>query len=248
MVMTHRALRVEVVGEVTSFRYPHFTQGYQPTYLMPPPSTIYGLICSALGRWLTDEERAVLCFAYIFKHSGKFVDYKEHLHFQDPIQPFPFDRELLFQPRLTLYLVGLPFLMEAFENPHYTVTLGRSQDLMTFQKRTWVTLEQVDHGYFEHTLLPLEAAPRLARNISVASMARYITPHRQPVWQSYTLLHDLAVWPPRSEMGVERWDEEDALYFEEDDSLLACWAEQGTALHPKLGLPRIMCLHSFEGA
>ena len=49
---TLSVLKVVVEGAVTSFRYPHLTQGFQPTFEMPPPSTIYGHICSAAGNYV----------------------------------------------------------------------------------------------------------------------------------------------------------------------------------------------------
>src|SRR3972149_12287403 len=103
--MADKMQLVKVVAEglITSFRYPHFAWQKQPTFEIPPPSTIYGHICSAVGDWLPPDLLQIVRFGYHFTHEGKFVDYKEHLHFGDPIQPFPFDRELLFNPRLTLY-------------------------------------------------------------------------------------------------------------------------------------------------
>ena len=47
-----RVLRVLIEAPVTSFRYPHFLIGRQITYDMPPPSTIYGHVMSAVGRLL----------------------------------------------------------------------------------------------------------------------------------------------------------------------------------------------------
>lgn len=242
------ALKIEISGAVTSFRYPHFTQGYQPTYDMPPPSTIYGHICNAVGRYLTDDERAKLHFGYVFKHSGKFVDYMEHLHFSDPIQPFPFNREMLFQPRLTLYLTGLD-LEDAFRSPHYMVVLGRSQDLMTYHSVQKVVLQQVESAYLEHTLLPMWMAARLPKNVTVATMARYIAPNRQPEWESYALLQDIApAWPPEAPTVDDEWDDLDdetdaGWQFEGDDVVL--WAEINGSTHPKTGLPRAVWLHSF---
>jgi len=249
------ALKIEVVGEVTSFRYPHFTQGFQPTYEMPPPSTIYGHICSAVGRFLLPEEVSRLRFAYMFKHAGKFIDYMEHLHFNDPIQPFPFNRELLFQPRLTLYLTGID-LEQVFRAPNYMVVLGRSQDLMTYDSVEQVTLTQVEHGFLEHTLMPMHMAARLPKNVTVATMARYIDPQRHPSWQSYALLQDVVeVWPPI----VEEADEDDPFALDDygvgsDDMVWAfegdkdsedLWAEVDGPQHSTSGLPRAFWLHSF---
>src|SRR5258707_4501516 len=97
---TKDAVKVVMRGAVTSFRYPHFVQGVQPTFEMPPPSTIYGHICSALGHIEPPEG---LRYAFHFTHDGKFRDL-EHLYLEVPmVQPIPFQRELLFNPRLTLY-------------------------------------------------------------------------------------------------------------------------------------------------
>ena len=48
-----RVLKVTLEGITTSFRYPHFMVNVQPSYRMPPPATIYGHICSALGEWVS---------------------------------------------------------------------------------------------------------------------------------------------------------------------------------------------------
>ncbi|MGQ9733375.1 MAG: CRISPR-associated protein Cas5, partial [Candidatus Zipacnadales bacterium] len=116
-------LKVVAEGLTTSFRYPHFMQGVQPTFEMPPPATIYGHICSALGEWVSPEG---VEFAYHFTHQGTFDDV-EHVHvlstksqewpsrkgltqasWDCPISiggaVNPFKRTLLFKPRLVLYL------------------------------------------------------------------------------------------------------------------------------------------------
>lgn len=190
-----QALRIELHGEVTSFRYPHFMWGVQPTFEMPPPATIYGHICSAVGEWI---DPTGLRFAYHFTHSGKFVDL-EHIHAGGVTEPItsrkrqelermglhdqtvygestvmPFKRELLFQPHLVLYLDRLD-LEDAFKRPRYTVVLGRSQDLCSYPPSgvQVVTLTQQTAAYYEHTLLPVDMAARSRRGV-VVLMPRFI--------------------------------------------------------------------------
>ena len=108
-------LKIVAEGVTTSFRRPHFMHGIQPTFRMPPPATIYGHICSALGDVIAPDD---IAFAYHFTAQAGFSDI-EHVHMvaassgklkntghpkvlEGSIQPFK--RELLFQPRLTLYL------------------------------------------------------------------------------------------------------------------------------------------------
>lgn len=186
-----RVLKVVIAGAVTSFRYPHFVQGVHPTYEMPPPSTIYGLLCAVTGEFEPPEG---IEFGVHFTHEGKFRDL-EHIHLSVPYgQANPFQRELLFNPRLTLYLAPEHY-REAFERPSYPLAFGRSQDLMTrVGDVEIVTLERADQAYFEHTLLPAEFAPRFQRTIA-ATMARFIDRRRVPTWDKYAILKDRAYYP-----------------------------------------------------
>lgn len=237
---TKPVIRIEMAGSVTSFRYPHFTQGYQPTFDMPPPSTIYGHICSAIGDLIDPRGWQ---FGYSFTHTGKFVDYKEHLHFDDPIQPFPFDRELLFNPRLVLYITELG-LLDALRQPHYSLVLGRSQDLITYCSVEQVNLVRATAGYFEGTLLPLDMIPRLNKTAIAVTMPRYIDARRRVQWGNYGMLLEIAVYPPPIDSSVlDLDDEEPGLQFEGDDFQL--WVDPDF-VHPKnKSLKRAVWLHSF---
>jgi CRISPR-associated protein Cas5t len=161
-----KLLRIEGKGLTTSFRYPFFMMGRHPTFPMPPPATIYGHICSALGEWVAPEG---LEFGYWFSASGRGIDL-EHIHLlraatgtfemngakypkraETADQPVPFRRDLLFQPRLILYL-NRPDWLEAFRSPRYPVVLGRSQDLFTY-----ADVRVIDAGespaYVENTIV-----------------------------------------------------------------------------------------------
>src|SRR5690242_9202657 len=96
-----QALKIVAEGMVTSFRYPHFVQGVHPTYEMPPPATIYGHVCSAVGEFIPPASTR---FAYHFTFESRFNDYEHLLFFPDDSPLKPATRELLFKPKLTLYL------------------------------------------------------------------------------------------------------------------------------------------------
>lgn len=240
--VTLPVLRIQMVGAVTSFRYPHFVQGFQPTFLMPPPSTIYGHICSAVGDYIPPQTTQ---FGYHFSHEGKFIDYQEHLHFSDPIQPFPFNRELLFNPVLTLYLTDLS-LEAAFRSPRYPVVLGRSQDLMTYVEVKRVELKRAETGYFEHTLLPLSMAPRLKEATIAVTMPRYLDPRRRPAWGQYAMLQTRALWP-QALRELDEYDDDDdgdILSFEGDPVTL--WVDPDSPTHPRQPqAQRAIWFHSF---
>ncbi len=181
-----RVLKVEAEGFTTSFRYPFFMAGRQPTFEMPPPATIFGHLCSAVGDWL---DPASLQFAYWFTHAGK-VDDLEHFQATSvaPRSTFswrgekvpknieatvqPVRHEFLFQPKLTLYLPHLD-LGPAFRSPRYAVTLGRSQDLFSYVRVAEIVLEEAPRAYLEGTLLPGSMSQITTAGIAIA-MPRYI--------------------------------------------------------------------------
>ncbi len=194
-----RVLKVVAEGLTTSFRYPHFMQGMHPTFEVPPPATIYGHVCSALGDWI---DPASFTFAYHFTHQGAFDDV-EHVHVLAPAggklpgttlpkvlegAVNPFKRSMLFKPRLTLYL-DRPDWLEAFRSPRYTVVLGRSQDLFSYTGVTVVDLERSERAYFEHTLAPYQATQHTASGY-VVLMPRYLdyARNRQPTFARYVVL------------------------------------------------------------
>ena len=196
-----RVLKVVAEGITTSFRYPQFMQQIHPTFEMPPPATIYGHIASALGDWFDPQG---VQFAYRFTFSGQVTD-KEHIIVATPATGTikgtnipkvlegnvnPFDRALLFQPRLILY-INRPEWEGAFRSPHYPVLLGRSQDLFTYTSVSTVELGQASHAYFEHTLLPYSTTQYTSRGYAI-SMPRYLDYNnkRRPTFSRYFIIHD----------------------------------------------------------
>ena|SRR3972149_1483621 len=197
--MADKMQLVKVVAEglITSFRYPHFAWQKQPTFEMPPPATIYGHICSAVGDWIDPKG---LLFAYQFVYQYKAEDL-EHIWTwddkkkQDTIKPFR--RELLFQPKMILY-VNRPELAEKFRRPYYVVVLGRSQDLFTYSKIEIVEAVKEERAYYEHTLLPADMITRLRRGIPV-TMPRFLDYYhdRTPMFGNYIMLKEKVVYPAR---------------------------------------------------
>ena len=206
-----KALRIEMEGTVTSFRYPHLQVGRQPSYPMPPPATIYGHICSALGEF---EPNDVIRFGYSFAHEGEGDDlellhmtsvgsgrldkkwgYTRNIEIQTNVLP----RQILLHPKLTLYLdVGdrFEYWVEVFRSPCYPVVLGRSQDLAAYRSVEIVELEQADFGYLENTLLPWTMRDRLPYGTTF-QMPKFINPHAryEVTWDRYVVLDHRLWWP-----------------------------------------------------
>jgi len=201
-----QVLKVVAEGLTTSFRYPHFMWQVHPTYEMPPPATIYGHIASALGRWFDPAE---VHFAYHFSYAAR-VDDLEHIILLTPSsgrlkgssvpkvlegQVNPFQRAILFQPRLILYL-DRPDWMPYFRSPEYPVVLGRSQDLFTYTSLTIVELQSASEAYFEHTLLPYSTNRYTNRGYAVL-MPRWIDyrQKRKPTFERYFIVHERVQYP-----------------------------------------------------
>jgi CRISPR-associated protein Cas5t len=194
-----RVLKIVLEGTMTSFRYPHFMLSVQPSFPLPPPATIYGHICSALGEWV---EPADLSFAYHFTAAGMGEDV-EHIHvlaassgklpgtrmpkvLEGNVNPF--NRQVLLHPRLVLYL-NRPEWLAAFRAPRYPVVLGRSQDLACYTSVEVVELERRAEVYFEHTILPYTLAAQTAVGV-VTLMPRWLNywRNRQPTFARYLIL------------------------------------------------------------
>jgi CRISPR-associated protein Cas5t len=247
-------LKVELEGLITSFRYPHFLVGRHPSYRMPPPATIYGHICGALGEWVKPY---LLQFSYFFTYAGKGNDF-EHIYKVTiasgkldkkwgyvrniELELDPISREILLFPKLILY-VGAPRILdrlfEAFQNPRYAVVLGRSQDLATYKSIKIIKLEKASQGYVENTLLPWSFRTRTTAGVSIL-MPKFINPkdRRQVEWERYVMLeHRVFYGTFGEEKGVKTM-----LRYEDDEPF---WIDPET---PKIkGMKRAVIWHSFIG-
>lgn len=181
------ALKILVSAPTASFRYPRVQVGRLPTFEMPPPATIYGLLAAAAGEWFESND---LKFSYVFEHSGKAVD----LETAQPIErgsgkssfknrgwPHPVNvqftaniqkREFLLRPKLTLYLMSqdtgiLEAFRTAFKEPYFSLLMGRSQDLATCESAELVELKLEPEAFFANTLVPFEWRPSVSPGTTV---------------------------------------------------------------------------------
>lgn len=224
-----RVLKLVVEGSITSFRYPHFVQGVHLTFEMPPPATIYGHLCSAVGDYLP---RNYTRFAYHFTYAAKFFDY-EHLHFfgKDP-KMNPFKREQLYNPRLVLYLDNLD-LYPALVSPEYAVALGRAQDLMTYVSIEPIELQTAEAAFYEATLLPLDIAAQIGGRSYAVTMPRFLDENRVPTWGQYAVLHNRISYPTSGGFRMARG--------------FPIWVDPSKeARHPAEPLQRGIIWHSWE--
>lgn len=205
-----KVLKIEIEGLMTSFRYPHFLVGRQPSYPAPPPATIYGHLASAMGEHFS--ARGVQ-FAYCFEAQGRGNDlettyltsvgtgkvvrdwgYAKNVEAQSNV----FKRELLLLPRMTLYVAAgaeSDRWLQALREPAYPVILGRSQDLCAYRSVTEVDLTPSKTAYFDPGLLSWEWRPHLPVGATL-QMPRFIHPdNRKNVdWRRYVILDERVWW------------------------------------------------------
>lgn len=195
-----RVLKITAEGLTTSFRYPYYMIGVQPTYEMPPPATLYGHIASALGEWFDPRGvRFAVRFSYLRKHvelettyilsaSGGSLKGFSGVPKTLEGEANPLKREILFFPRLVLYL-NRPEWESAFRSPRYAACLGRSQDLIAYRQIETLDLPEVQSAYFENTLLPYDFVRFTAAGHSVL-MPRWldISRRRHPAFERYLIL------------------------------------------------------------
>ncbi|MGH6690209.1 MAG: CRISPR-associated protein Cas5 [Gammaproteobacteria bacterium] len=205
-----RSAKVRLTASIASFRYPHFLVGRQASYEMPPPSTIYGHLASAVGVRLDPKP---VRFAYAVSYAARGMDL-EHQHIISRYPPEkmsrgesakfrawrqanefsvggsvqPTVRDFLFNLDLTLYLVPHD-LGGAFRRPVFPVVLGRSQDLACVVSVEEVELESASSAYFSGTLLPFSWRARTGFGTTVL-MPRFITPppEREASFSQYIIL------------------------------------------------------------
>jgi CRISPR-associated protein Cas5t len=212
-----QALKIELEGVTTSFRYPHFLVGRQPSFPMPPPATVYGHIASALGAYPDPDS---FRFAYSFTHNGSVDDYehtwlievdkrkkiaKEYPHPPNILAGMnPTLRQVFFAPCLTLYLetADLETWHKAFLEPRYPVALGRSQDLASYRSVQQIELEERDTGYYDHTLLPWSYRPRVRVGQGIL-MPRMVNPEdrRDVTWARFVALENRIFHPKAGEQS-----------------------------------------------
>lgn len=153
-------LRVKIRAITASFRYPMFAVSYQPTYKIPPISTIYGLLSAAKGEKVSVYD---LSIGYEFTSSGSGVDLERILEFGggDKNKPVSYlgsniiQREFLYDCILTLYISDLDF-KEYLENPCFTLLLGRQSDLAKITKIEEVRLIPKENIEIYNTMIPFD--------------------------------------------------------------------------------------------
>ena len=145
-------IRITLKTWTSSFRYPTFQSGYQPTLYVPPISTVLGLLSAAKGDIVSLED--VEYIGYIFINNGLGIDLEKTYMLGEKQKADVLKREILVDNILYLYL---PNEWETFFlKPKYQLLLGRSCDLVSIEEIKKVDLKQRQITPFSGVILPLE--------------------------------------------------------------------------------------------
>lgn len=141
--------RIIISSWTSSFRYPNIISGYQPTLLVPPISTVLGLLNACAGKYLCHKK---MLLGYYFDYSAKSVDletiYQVEINDKgvpkNQVKSNVIKREFLSDCRLILYVESE--YVAHFRNPFFQILLGRSSDLASIEKIEQVKLQEVKNA------------------------------------------------------------------------------------------------------
>ncbi|MGB4623263.1 MAG: type I-B CRISPR-associated protein Cas5b [Candidatus Methanoculleus thermohydrogenotrophicum] len=151
-------LRATIRAMTASFRYPMFMASYQPTYRVPPITTIYGLLSAAKGEKVHLHDLRV---GYDFVAEGTGLDLERIRIYGDEKKTKPtsfrgtdiINREFLYDCTLTLYLTDLTF-EDYLKRPRYNLLLGRQSDLAWVEAVDRVTIIEQENVEIKNTIVP----------------------------------------------------------------------------------------------
>ena len=186
-------LRVKINGWTASFRYPTFISGFQPTLPVPPLSTIYGLLSAVQGETVTPKDTNI---GFIFESEGKTTDLESiyELKGLKDNKTNVIKREILYNPKLYLYLDNLEF-KRFFEKPKYPVLLGRSSDLACINEIKEINLEKKSEVKLGKTILPFNVKEAFGVIQSLPTHFSNSIPRKAVGTQPWILMNQICDYP-----------------------------------------------------
>lgn len=141
-----KVYRIDISAWTASFRYPNIISGHQPTLVVPPISTLLGLLNACAGRYLVHEK---LTLGYYFSFGAKGTDLETIYQVEankgvakNQMKSNVINRDFLYDCHLVLYLKDKE-LVDFFRKPVYQILLGRSGDLATIDAICEKDLQEV---------------------------------------------------------------------------------------------------------
>ena len=156
-----KAYRIHITSWTASFRYPNLISGYQPSLVVPPLSTIYGLIASAMGNYISPYDIAL---GFVFKFGSQAIDIETIYQVTSKSSPLKtkqnvIRRQILFDNNLWLYVLD-SWVAKVFVEPQFQLLLGRSNDLASVISVEEIELQQRNElTTLKGTIVPMGMIP-----------------------------------------------------------------------------------------
>ncbi|AEX84727.1 CRISPR-associated protein Cas5, subtype I-B/TNEAP [Marinitoga piezophila KA3] len=151
-----KVYRIYISSWTASFRYPNLISGFQPTLLVPPFSTINGLISSAKGDYFIPQKEKI---GYVFRAKSKNIDLETIYQMEKSLKNIKSNvikREFLVEAELFLY-TDSKVIAGYFLKPKYQLLLGRSSDLATVKNIDEIEIEEKNNlKNLKGTIIPLK--------------------------------------------------------------------------------------------
>ncbi len=138
---------------------------YHRTYYVPPKTALVGLLGAAIGledAELVDLYDSILTNAILADYYGTASDLWLITKLKTGGEPetSPIIREMLIEPQYWIYYavrdskIDLDKIANAFNDPIFALSLGRSDELIEVKKIMKVDLQHDTNEYFRNTILP----------------------------------------------------------------------------------------------
>ncbi|QTA93740.1 type I-B CRISPR-associated protein Cas5b [Desulfonema magnum] len=156
-----KAFRIHITSWTASFRYPNLISGYQPSLVVPPLSTVFGLFSAAAGEYVSPEDIAT---GYVFRFASQAIDIETIYQFNNKSARLStksniIRRQILFDNELWIYVTESR-IAEAFAHPHFQMVLGRSGDLACVNRIDEIDLKPVQElARLRGTIVPMGKTP-----------------------------------------------------------------------------------------
>jgi len=200
--------RIHIHSWTASFRYPRFMVGMQPSFKVPPLSTIYGLLSAIAGKQITPKD---VCMGYIFQNRASYIDLELIYELQSLkiAKSNIIRRENLFDCHLYLYIKYDDNKAFNFRTPYFPLLLGRSTDLATVVNIKKMELIQEKNVRLGFTIVPYD--DNLVKGI-IQALPVYMTrdiPRKAIGVRPFIMLENWQIYPEKiwydSEMDFGVW-------------------------------------------
>lgn len=161
-----QSIRIQCVGVNNGFRTP-LSHSVHDTLPLPPPTTLIGLLGAAAGVSRKDMWNLYQKFqvGVIGSHLTSFTDLTKIIKYkgQKTLSSL-LSREMLFNTKFTIWYIptgdlNLEYVLKAFKNPKYALSLGRDDELIRIDEAKKVYLEPEPNPILNDTILPFSLDP-----------------------------------------------------------------------------------------